>query len=1184
MSAGAAWPEFVWCTHARAIPVSRARLDALLEKLAGSVDPGALNIRQMEQRLDRLPCSCPLRLANGLLFRIGETLIPYQPAFSRIHLPLPASSPCIKAGAEINPPAITALELDCSQEDWLLKGNGNTALYVNGKRQLDLAVLEKNSWVFAGDRLLVRLGSILFASGHLEGANPAACLALRPETGQKSGLWKPVPSLDVQSFRIESLDEPLAESDSAMASPAGMIVISSLASALSGFLLNPANPSSHIAGLVSAGISAAGFCGWYGWNGRRQKQRKQQRKTEKTLAWLDYLKKQMEAIDQERQFRLEQFKKERQKILKLDASGHGALSGEEPWRLPALMEIRRWADLELPPLGWQLESTAASKALDQLKSQNLETPAIGYLIQNEILDACSWSKHQVEWFFVLWAWMAARRLRRFAWIGIQPDLPAHPASRLDHQLLYFPDWKAFEACRTLHPAIEWTLCSAVEPPSFSMLKDLTVLALWPGNPGRAARPLFEDEPIPQALFRQSCFLSGPTALAPAAGIPGCLEEKNSQEWKKKRANLTIELAGGVFWNLKTEGPHALVAGATGSGKSEGLCTMLFQLACQNSARFLQYVLIDFKGGSFCMPFADLPHTAALLTNLDSSQIRRLEKALSRELDRRQEALSMFLKDSPGSDTGIENCPDPEDGLPFSEIVVCVDEFGQLKARYSNFMKKLQELARIGRSLGFHLILCTQKPAGLVDEQIWANSKSRLCFPVLDKADSREVLGHDGAAKLSCSGQFILQCGQESEKSGRAFFLKAPASGKGDLLERQPDGKWSRIEQPSLQDVFRSRILSRNEERHWILHPDLNDTDSEYGLMEDKLSHFERYCLPPGENLLAAAGSETKLEQIAMTLAASGSCPVFAAWTFGKNKSDQDWDDSMACWLPAKKGRGLWLVEEASLWQLTDPEWKQPVMVLLRLASSTSFALVKALAECPRISLIVLCTQLDFRQEKLLPLFSNRIFAGMENRDILSQISGGKLSETENWPAAALRRSGMARHEYQRLILHHPDKTIWQAKETLAQAFLPIWLKPDLLTLDKPHLEGLVAIDALNEKPVCHKGKPLTIAWSSAAHKAKAQNLALRLQAENPLLEPGGLPGEQPLCLLDLNQAVNPPEMLRQAAALGNILFAGPGFSSFGYLLQIQPPAQPVGDALWIARGQAADCFMAGLDEMDGEGL
>ena len=205
-----------------------------------------------------------------------------------------------------------------------------------------------------------------------------------------------------------------------------------------------------------------------------------------------------------------------------------------------------------------------------------------------------------------------------------------------------------------------------------------------------------------------------------------------------------------------DGPHGLVAGTTGSGKSELLQTFIVSAAFRYPPERIAFLLIDFKGGTMAFPFRDLPHLAGAITNLDGKEIDRSLKSIRAELRKRQKLLSA---------AGVNHIDryqqKREQGIapaPLPHLIVIVDEFAELKVEHPEFMKELISASRIGRSLGVHLILATQKPAGVVDEQIWSNSRFRICLKVQSKADSNEVLRSPEAADIRSPVRAWLQVG------------------------------------------------------------------------------------------------------------------------------------------------------------------------------------------------------------------------------------------------------------------------------------------------------------------------------------------------------------------------------------------------------------------------------------------
>ncbi len=184
------------------------------------------------------------------------------------------------------------------------------------------------------------------------------------------------------------------------------------------------------------------------------------------------------------------------------------------------------------------------------------------------------------------------------------------------------------------------------------------------------------------------------------------------------------------------GPHALVAGTTGAGKSELLRTLVTGLARAHPPDAVAFVLADFKGGSAFDACADLPHVAGMVTDLDDGLADRLLTALRAELREREVTLRA---------AGVGDVADLTDGPP--RLVVVVDEFATLAHDHPDALDALVDLARRGRSLGLHLILATQRPAGVVSDEIRANTALRIALRLLDAADATDVVGDPAAAAL-----------------------------------------------------------------------------------------------------------------------------------------------------------------------------------------------------------------------------------------------------------------------------------------------------------------------------------------------------------------------------------------------------------------------------------------------------
>lgn len=232
----------------------------------------------------------------------------------------------------------------------------------------------------------------------------------------------------------------------------------------------------------------------------------------------------------------------------------------------------------------------------------------------------------------------------------------------------------------------------------------------------------------------------------------------SQVFKSMAAPLGVSKSGVVELDLhdKAHGPHGLVAGTTGSGKSEILQTYILAMSTLFHPYEIGFVIIDFKGGGMVNQFRDLPHLLGAITNIDGKEINRSLKSIKAELQKRQRLFAEA--DVNHIDKYIKKFKAGEVNTPLPHLIIIVDEFAELKAEQPEFMKELISAARIGRSLGVHLILATQKPSGQVNEQIWSNSRFKLCLKVQSQEDSNEVIKSPLAAEIKEPGRAYLQVG------------------------------------------------------------------------------------------------------------------------------------------------------------------------------------------------------------------------------------------------------------------------------------------------------------------------------------------------------------------------------------------------------------------------------------------
>ena len=243
--------------------------------------------------------------------------------------------------------------------------------------------------------------------------------------------------------------------------------------------------------------------------------------------------------------------------------------------------------------------------------------------------------------------------------------------------------------------------------------------------------------------------------------------------KSLKAEVGVDSGNNLLYldlHEKYHGPHGLIAGMTGSGKSEFIITYILSMAMNYSPDDVSFVLIDYKGGGLAGAFLNpatgirLPHLAGTITNLDKAEMDRTLVSIDSEVKRRQAAFN-DARDSLGESTidiykyqEFYHQGKIKEAIP--HLFIICDEFAELKSQQPDFMNNLISIARIGRSLGVHLILATQKPSGVVNDQIWSNTKFRVCLKVQDASDSNEMLKKPDAANIKQTGRFYLQVGYD----------------------------------------------------------------------------------------------------------------------------------------------------------------------------------------------------------------------------------------------------------------------------------------------------------------------------------------------------------------------------------------------------------------------------------------
>lgn len=287
---------------------------------------------------------------------------------------------------------------------------------------------------------------------------------------------------------------------------------------------------------------------------------------------------------------------------------------------------------------------------------------------------------------------------------------------------------------------------------------------------------------------------------------GKIEQLNAlKRWKDSNpvtslaAPVGVSADGSLFMldlHEKRQGPHGLVAGMTGSGKSEFLITYILSMAVNYHPDEVAFVLIDYKGGGLAGAFENpktgvrLPHLVGTITNLDGASIQRSLMSIESELLRRQKRFNEIKSIVNEGTMDIYSYQKlyrvGKVRKPMPHLFIVSDEFAELKQQQPEFMAQLISAARIGRSLGVHLILATQKPSGVVDDQIRSNTKFRVCLRVQERSDSMDMLKRPEAAELTDTGRFYLQVGyNELFAMGQSAWCGAPYEPK-DVIKAQKD--------------------------------------------------------------------------------------------------------------------------------------------------------------------------------------------------------------------------------------------------------------------------------------------------------------------------------------------------------------------------------------------------------------
>ena len=302
-----------------------------------------------------------------------------------------------------------------------------------------------------------------------------------------------------------------------------------------------------------------------------------------------------------------------------------------------------------------------------------------------------------------------------------------------------------------------------------------VPAQWCETVGRRLAPIRDPE-VRSTTGRIPAGVRLTDLLGIRDASPDAILARWQAEGRTTAAPVGVGTDGPFFLDLRADGPHGLVAGTTGAGKSELLQTLVASLAVVNRPDAMNFLLVDYKGGSAFRDCGRLPHTVGVVTDLDGHLVERALVSLTAELRRREELLARAAAKD------IDDYVTLGQPLgPLPRLVIVIDEFAGLVTELPDFVTGLVGIAQRGRSLGIHLILATQRPSGVVSPEIRANTNLRVALRVVSPAESVDIIDAPDAARISPTtpGRALARTGHSNLTQFQAARVGGPAGMVGD---------------------------------------------------------------------------------------------------------------------------------------------------------------------------------------------------------------------------------------------------------------------------------------------------------------------------------------------------------------------------------------------------------------------
>ncbi len=590
-----------------------------------------------------------------------------------------------------------------------------------------------------------------------------------------------------------------------------LILLSSFVSCSIMYFMHPEQKSQLVSMVFMSGSMAISFLcfGLYNREANYQTMRKQNEENRKQyLSYLDTMEKQVEELRFENENKIH---KCRLNALEFKGMEKTLLSFEPIVGIH--FQIRKWNYQQV-----NHEMVGIIQNWIEKHSYTFQTPMY-------VEERTYFLQEDIQWAYGFFEALCINEEKlKVVWMtkSLIEEISYHPLCCVNHQRLWIYDEDSYQK---VYPfLLEYPILYIIEDECFPTLDGIKLYLNKEGIKGIPYQ--FKEVAFRKNLYRRQ--------LENHISLSSILKNKK----RKKQVDLEICLGLNtqlqpIYLNLTEgkDGCHGLIAGSTGYGKSELMANLLLQLIHQNDPQYFQYILIDFKGGAFGNAFKRFEHFAGMITNLDED-VNRFIVYITNFIKDRQEKLKAFQSRFPNEVGHIDAYNRMHIDHPMAHVFIIVDEFAQMKTQAIELLNEMKQLARIGRSLGIHLILSTQKPMGVIDDQIWANSSYHICLKVLSKQDSKEVLHTDHAYDLQYPGEFILHS-QNEEKKGKSFYIHDLKDANNSYFEvNEKDEIIKDVPKISYLDDVLNEMHSSVQ--HFIIPPPLKDYsfEEEWCVYED----------------------------------------------------------------------------------------------------------------------------------------------------------------------------------------------------------------------------------------------------------------------------------------------------------------------------------------------------------------